>query len=115
MNDPFYNRAGDAPTSNSQPSPAWWSAQRGGSTAAMNYLGGGALDGEVSGYMWNTLGIRDWIVNGGHATDDWIMSSCLPGEFFVFPFIYLVLAGAIGEEGCSMRRLGHVKDEGSVC
>lgn len=30
-------------------------------------------------YMWNTLGIRDWIVRGGHMVDDWIESSCLSG------------------------------------
>lgn len=36
-------------------------------------------------YMWNTLGIRDWIVTGGHMTDDWIESSCLSGMcVFVF-------------------------------
>ncbi len=35
-------------------------------------------------YMWNTLGIRDWIVRGGHLVDDWIESSCLSGMSLVF-------------------------------
>ena len=80
MNDPFFNKDGDAPTSQDNPSPAWWAAQRGGGTAAVNYLAGQGLDPVVSDYMWNTLGIRNWIVQGGHETDDWIESSCLNGK-----------------------------------
>lgn len=80
MNDPFYNRAGDAPTSQDNPSPAWWAVQRGGPTATQDYLSGRPLDPTVSDYMWNTLGIKDWIVQGGHMTDDWIESSCLSGK-----------------------------------
>ena len=80
MNDPFYNRAGEPPTSQDNPSPAWWGAQRGGPSVALDYLNNGVpLPETESDYMWNTLGIRDWIVNGGHMTDDWIESSCLSG------------------------------------
>ncbi len=81
MNDPFYNRPSDAPTSQDNPSPAWWAAQRGGPTAALAYLAGQPLDAPESDYMWNTIGIKDWIVQGGHMTDDWIESSCLSGTF----------------------------------
>ena len=84
MNDPYYNRAGDKPTSQDDPSPSWWAAQRGGPGAAMAYLGGQTLDSTVSDYMWNTLGIRDWITKGNHMMDDWIESSCLSGEFSAF-------------------------------
>lgn len=86
MNDPFYNKDGDAPTSQDNPSPAWWAAQRGGGTAAVNYKAGQALDPVVSDYMWNTLGIRDWIVTGDHMVDDWIESSCLSGKWMFFFF-----------------------------
>lgn len=80
MNDAFYNKEGEAPTSQDNPSPAWWAAQRGGPTAAQSYLAGQSLDPVVWDYMWNTLGIRNWITQGGHETDDWIESSCLSGR-----------------------------------
>ncbi|MCJ1460301.1 hypothetical protein MMC28_010680 [Mycoblastus sanguinarius] len=81
MNDPFYNRDGDNPTSQNAPSPAWWAAQRGGPGAALSYLAGSPLDDTVSDYMWNTVGIQNWITQGGHMTDDWIESSCLTGQY----------------------------------
>ncbi|CAF9936386.1 MAG: hypothetical protein HETSPECPRED_010315 [Heterodermia speciosa] len=80
MDDPFYNKEGDAPTSWDNPLPAWWAAQRGGPTAAQSYLAGQSLDPVVSDYMWDTVGIRNWITQGGHETDDWIESSCLGGR-----------------------------------
>lgn len=79
MNDPYYNRVGDTPTSQDNPSPAWWATQRGGPGAGMPYLAGGPMQQIENDYMWNTLGIRDWIVQGDHMTDDWILSSCLSG------------------------------------
>lgn len=83
MSDPYYNKEGDAPTSVDNPSPAWWATQRGGPSAGIAYLAGEGLDDAVRDYMWNTIGIRDWIVNGAHQMDDWIESSCLSGKSFL--------------------------------
>lgn len=47
-------------------------------------------------YMWNTLGIRDWIVKGGHMLDDWIESSCLNGMWIPF---FLDWGGGKGADG----------------
>ncbi len=47
-------------------------------------FGRGAMGMVERDYMWNTLGIRDWIVRGGHLVDDWIESSCLSGMSLVF-------------------------------
>jgi len=56
----------------------------------MAYLAGDAMGSVERDYMWNSLGIRDWIVRGGHMTDDWIMASCLSGMcvFFLFLFFW---------------------------
>lgn len=79
MNDPYYNKKGDAPTSHYHPSPAWWAAQRGGPTAAVEYLAGQPLCDEARDYMWNTIGLQRWITEGNHQTDDYVASSCLSG------------------------------------
>ena len=89
MNDPFFNKDGDATTSQETPSPAWWAAQRGGPTASLDYLAGKGLDSVVSDYMWNTLGIREWIVKGQHEVDDWIESSCLSGKLFFSLWLFV--------------------------
>lgn len=81
MNDPYYNKPGDKPTSHYHPSPAWWAAQRSGPSEAINYLAGKPLCDEARDYMWNTIGLQKWITEGKHQTDDYVASSCLSGSY----------------------------------
>jgi len=93
MNDPFYNLPSGPPPSADYPSPAWWATQRGGPNAGIAYVAGGAMGKVERDYMWNTPGIRDWILRGGHLVDDWIESSCLSGMSL---FLFCIFARGFG-------------------
>jgi len=104
MNDPFYNLPGDAPNSADSPSPAWWATSARGPKHGDRVCGRGAMGEVERDYMWNTPGIKDWIVRGGHLVDDWIESSCLSGMslflFCIFARGFGFLGGGGGDVEC---------------